>query len=439
MTDFTVVPGASYTITDKDRLLFPALAKTHDVNGVAISKGGSNGIWQFEFYVGGKTVTAGVKDNAALRFDAMEGSLFAYTMPVKITTVTNTVTVEKDVLVYPPAPPVYAQRNGMSLSNSQNGYYENVQTQVAAYVLSGGARAMRVPVKHDLLWQNGAIQDAITLNGYKTKQWLALTPIIDFNLANDVVTVIDDHKYLPIGNPDVLAFWLALGAKLKAMYGNNDKIVLELQNETSQGGWETNWATNLKTVVAALRAAGITYPLIAGWGNWNAVGSYARALSELDAVGGPDKIDPLGKLSFSAHHYPTTSGNDQPKSGQSAPQINGSAVNAGFKAMFDEFKKRGLKIWITEVGSGGGAHGWLGNGSGVAAFDGKAWFTQFTALIAQYPDTVSGVLMWGGGQSWKDDYPFKIEWTKGDWDASKSTEFWQMASAVWQNKHFLPA
>ncbi len=326
------------------------------------------------------------------------------------------------------------QRNGTSLSNSRNGYYEDVPRFIAPYVFDGGARAIRIPIKRSLIWRNGEIQDAIPLNGYATKQWLALKTIIDFAIAEDVAVVIDDHSYSPMGNAELLPFWTALGKKLMATYGVNDLIHLELQNETSSGGWEPSYAANSKALVRGLRAANVPYPIILGWGGWNAVGGYTRALAELDAVGGAGKIDPLGKLEFSAHHYPTTTGNDQPSSGKSAPQIKGSAVAANFKEMFDEFELRGLRVWITEIGLAGGARGWLANGSGVPAFDGKAWLEQFTALVRDYPNTVAGVLAWGGGSAWADTYNFKQEYAKDNCSATKGTEFWRAVSKLWAGR-----
>lgn len=330
-----------------------------------------------------------------------------------------------------PAPMPSQQRNGASMSNSQNGYYENVQRHVAPYVIDGGARALRIPVKRKLLWQNGEIQDAIMLNGYSTKQFLGLKAIIDFALAEDVAVVIDDHSYSGYGNETLLPFWIALGNRLKGIYGDNDLIHLELQNESSAGGWETNYAENARNLIHGIREAGIAYPVILGWGGWNSVGGHKRALAEIDAIGGPEVLDPLGKLSFSAHDYPTTSGNDQPKAGKSKPEIKGGALDPHWDEMFSEFKRRGLRVWITEIGMGGGARGWLENGSDKPEFNGKAWFEAFTAKVKEYPDTVAGVLAWGGGDAWKTDYPFKVEWAKDEWTATKSTEFWRMISAFW--------
>lgn len=416
MTNFTIEPGGTYTLAEGDSLLAPVLLKSRDKAGIAISKAGSADVWTYEYVADKTTRTFKVNGSAALRFAGMEGSLFAYTLPV---------------LVKDGSPVKTGQRNGLSLSNSLNGYYEDVQRMVAPFVFDGGARAIRIPVKHDLLVQNGVVQDAVSLNGYSTKQWLALQKIIDFALAEDVAVVIDDHKYLKYSDPVVLAFWLALGAKLKEVYGDNDLIHLELQNETSKGGWDADYAQSVKALVEALRAAGVNFPVIVGWGDWNAVSSYNKALTAFDAIGGPEKIDPLGKLAFSAHYYPTTTGNDQPASGKNSPQIKGSALSPSFAAMFTEFERRGLGVWITEIGMGGGARGWLSNGSGVPEFNGKAWFDELAALVAKYPKTVKGVLAWGGGSAWADTYPFKIEYAKDNWSATKSTEFWRSITAFW--------
>lgn len=328
--------------------------------------------------------------------------------------------------------PKSAQRNGFSLSNSMNGYYEDVPRFIAAPVIDGGARALRIPIKRKNLWQNGVIQDVVALNGYPTKAWTALKPILEFSFADDVVPVIDDHTYSPYGNEELIPFWVALGSKILAEFGPDVDIRLELQNETSKGGWEVGYADNLKALIKGIRDAGIPYGLIAGWGGWNALSGYTRALSEIDAIGGPDTLDPLGRLEFSAHHYPTTSGNDQAVVGKNAPQIKGTSLSPGWQTAFEEFKRRGLKLWITEIGMGGGARGWLSNGSGAPDFNGEAWFNAFTALVQQYPDTVAGVLAWGGGSAWPDAYPFKLEYAKDNWAATKSTEFWRSITAFWK-------
>lgn len=405
MTD--ILPTSDLvTLASDDRILLPN-KRDADVNGITPSKGwnATAGGWGYSY----PTMT--ISNAAALQFKGEVDGKFAYG------------------LVGATAPTKTRQRNGTSLSNSRNGYYEDVPRFIAPYVFDGGARAIRIPIKRSLLWRNGVIQDAISLNGYSTKQWLALKTIIDFGIAEDVAIVIDDHSYSPMGDSELLPFWTALGKKLMDTYGPNDLIHLELQNETSSGGWSPTYALDSKALIQGIRAAGIPYPIILGWGGWNAVGGYTRALAELDAVG---EIDPLGKLEFSAHHYPTTTGNDQPSSGKSAPQIKGSAVAANFKEMFDEFKRRGLRIWITEIGLGGGARGWLSNGSGVPEFNGKAWLEQFTALVKEYPDTVAGVLAWGGGSAWPNTYPMKQEYEKDNWSATKGTDFWRTVKNLWK-------
>lgn len=406
MTD--ILPTSDLvTLAPDDRILLPK-ERTSDVNGISPSKGwnATAGGWGYSY------PSMMIANAAALQFKGEVDGKFAYGLVGSVATPTKT-----------------RQRNGTSLSNSRNGYYEDVPRFVAPYVFDGGARAIRIPIKRSLLWRNGVIQDAISLNGYSTKQWLALKTIIDFALAEDVAVVIDDHTYSAMGDPELLPFWVALGKKLMDTYGPNDLIHLELQNETSSGGWSPTYAPDSKALIQGIRAAGIPYPIILGWGGWNAVGGYTRALKELDAVG---EIDPLGKLEFSAHHYPTTTGNDQPSSGKSAPQIKGTAVAANFKEMFDEFKRRGLRVWITEIGLGGGARGWLSNGSGVPEFNGKAWLEQFTALVKEYPDTVAGVLAWGGGSAWADTYNFKQEYAKDNWSATKGTEFWRVLKNLWK-------
>lgn len=410
MADLVPQGLTALTLVPDDRVLLPNV-RTVDENGICPSNGydAINKGWKYSY------PTMVVSNAAALQFKGEVDGKFAYGL----------------IGTTPVAVPVSTQRNGVSLSNSRNGYYEDVPRFVAPYVFDGGARSLRIPIKRSLLWRNGVIQDAISLNGYSTKQWLALKDIIDFAVAEDVAVVIDDHTYSAMGDPELLPFWTALGNKLKDTYGDNDLIHLELQNETSSGGWSATYAADSKALVQGLRAAGIPYPLILGWGGWNSVGGFTRALAELDAVGGAENIDPLGKLEFSAHHYPTTTGNDLPKTGQNAPQISGSAVASNFKTMFDEFKRRGLRIWITEIGLGGGARGWLANGSGVPTFNGKAWLEAFTALVKQYPDTVSGVLAWGGGSAWADTYPFKVEYAKDNWSATKGTDFWRTIKNLW--------
>ena len=332
----------------------------------------------------------------------------------------------------PVAPAKPKQRHGTSLSNSQNGYYEDVPKRVAPYVFDGGARAIRIPIKRKVLFQGGEIKDEIMLNGYMTQQFPRLKKIIDFAIAEDVAVYIDDHSYSGYGNEALLPFWTALGTKLQGIYGDNDLIRLELQNESSAGGWETGYAENARALIHGIREAGITYPVVLGWGGWNSVNGHKRALAEIDAIGGTDTMDPLGKLIFSCHDYPTTTGNDQPKSGEKYPEIKGKELDAHWATIFEEFKARGLNLAVTEIGMGGGARRWLSNGSGAPEFNGRAWFEAFTALVVQYPDTVETVLAWGGGDAWKTDYPFKDQYEKDNWPATKATEYWRYLSGFWK-------
>jgi len=97
---------------------------------------------------------------------------------------------------------------------------------------------------------------------------------------------------------------------------------------------------------------------------------------------------------------------------QKAPQIEGSRVSSSFVTFFDACKTRNLQCAVTEIGMGGGARGWLANGSGKPTFDGKAWLTAYSALTDKYKGNLVGTIAWGGGSAWNDAYPFKLEYAK---------------------------
>jgi hypothetical protein len=425
MTDITVTPYQEYQLTNADQLLLPAALKSVDANGLGIAKSrAASGFWNFE-YTGG---TFKLKDSAVLRSAGMAGSMYAYALPTAAAEMERIAAEQAAASLAVPA----RFRHGTALSNSLGGYFEDPARSINPFITDGGIGALRIPLRRANAWRDGVITESIVLNGYATKQWPALVKIIDACLANNVMAVIDDHTYSGYGEPDVLAFWVAMGTKLKEKYGDNDLIVLELQNESSKGGWDANYAQSVKGLVAGIRSAGINYPLAVGWGSWNSIGNFTQAMTQLDAAGGPQSVDPLNKIIWTAHHYPTTTGNDQPTTGKTAPEIKGTTVSAAFKTMFDGCRARGLQCMITEVGLGGGARSWLANGSNTPAFNGKAWFNEFHQLVAQYKGTVVGVLGWGGGMAWADTYPFKMEYAKDSWPQTLATDFWLTARNFWR-------
>jgi hypothetical protein len=211
--------------------------------------------------------------------------------------------------------PAHQFRNGVALSNSQNGYIEDGARFVAPYIVDGGIRSLRIPLKSKYLVANGAVADTVQLNGYMTKEKAALNAVIDLALSHDVTVYLDDHEYRWYSDKEVADFWLPVGKWLMATYGYNDNIVLELQNESGKSCWDPNYARSVKDLVTKLRAAGITYKLAIGWANWNNVGSATRAFTDLDAIGGPHSIDPLNRLIWTGHFYQTMTGNDQATAG----------------------------------------------------------------------------------------------------------------------------
>lgn len=426
-TETPVQPGEIYTLTGEDALLVPSQLRNQDKNGVGIAlpRVDAAGTWPFEFYNGGSLTTFRVKDSAALRYTGKKGDLFAYTLPVKTVTVTTTAPAAA-------AAPAHEFRNGVAMSNSQNGYIEDSVRFVSPYIFDGGIRSIRVPLKAQYLVANGQVADAVTLNGYSTKQKAPLKSLIDLSLANDVQVYLDDHEYRSYSDEAVAAFWLPVGKWLMDTYGYNDNIVLELQNESTKGSWDPAYAASVKNLVTRLREAGIPYKLAIGWGSWNNVGSATRAFSELDAIGGPQSIDPLNRIIWTGHFYQTTTGNDQPTSGQTAPQIKGSTVSASFVTFFDACKIRNLQCIVSEIGMGGGARNWLANGSNTPAFNGKAWFAAYSALTDQYKGNLVGTIAWGGGSAWNDAYPFKVEYAKDSWAQTKATDFFATISPFWK-------
>ncbi len=313
--------------------------------------------------------------------------------------------------------------NGVAMSNTLNGYIEDSSRFVRPYIFALGARSIRLPLKSKNMIVDGEVADAVMINGFMTPQKAPLKRIIDLALANGVLPVLDHHEYRKLSDPAVAAFWLPIGRWLVSTYGPDADIVLELQNETNKAAWDPDYANSVKALVQTIRAAGIRYRLAIGWGGWNSVKGFPRAMADLDAIGGPQAIDPLNRLIWTAHFYQTVTGNDQPAPGRSRPEIKGSAVDPAFRVYFDGCKARALKCMITEMGMGGGARGWLANGSGDPEFNGQAFLSEFSALQAKYPGTVLGTIAWGGGSAWPDTYPLKIEYAKDAWGETSSTEY----------------
>lgn len=346
----------------------------------------------------------------------------------------NLLTVALALLATPDiadAAPAPLFRNGVAMSNSQNGYIEDSSRFVIPYIVDGGIRSLRLPLRSKYLIVNGAVADTVQLNGYPTREKAPLKAIIDLALSHDVTVYLDDHEYRWYSDKEVADFWLPVGKWLMAIYGYNDNIVLELQNESGRSYWDPNYAQSVKDLVTKLRAAGITYKLAIGWANWNNVGSATRAFTDLDAIGGPQSLDPLNRLIWTGHFYQTTTGNDQAKAGQKAPQIAGSSVSSSFVTFFDACKTRKLQCAVTEIGMGGGARGWLANGSGKPAFDGKAWLAAYSALTDKYKGNLVGTIAWGGGSGWNDAYPFKLEYAKDAWPQTRKTDFWATMKRFW--------
>lgn len=313
-------------------------------------------------------------------------------------------------------------RNGIAISNSLNGYIEDPVRFVAPYIFDAGVRAIRVPLKEKFTLVGGTVPETIALNGHPVKLREPLEKLGALAFNNDVQVWYDKHEYQSYG--EVRDFWIMFGKWLMATYPKVDRnlIVLELSNESSKGGWDPNYGPAVKQLVHDIRAAGIPYKLAVGWGNWDSVASSNRAFSELDAVGGANAIDPLKNIVWTGHYYQTTTGNDQPSSGKSKPEIKGSALSPVYREFFEGCRIRRIVCAVTEGSFGGGAHGWLAN-SGDPRFTGKEWLEQYSALEAQYPGTVLGSLVWGGGSAWPDTYALKYEYAKDRWDQTQGTEY----------------
>lgn len=91
--------------------------------------------------------------------------------------------------------PAHQFRNGVALSNSQNGYIEDSARFVAPYIIDGGIRSLRIPLRSRYLVVNGTIANAVLLHDYPTKEKGALKSVIDLALSHDVTVYLDDHEY----------------------------------------------------------------------------------------------------------------------------------------------------------------------------------------------------------------------------------------------------
>ena len=223
-----------------------------------------------------------------------------------------------------------------------------------------------------------------------------IVPAIDEALARGMVVMIDWHEYKWRTAAEQRAFWSRW-----SKYHGNPSVIYDLQNEP--GGFNpttnkwTQWATESRDVIAALRADGITNTISVEWPGSSGVYRFDKhepaskacesAACALDRTGGLGDSNVL----YQAHNYFDSNGSG----------TSGSCGRYGLPGSFLEaLQKRGLRGMIGE--------------SAFGKFDskpsGQCWAlgTQAIATIKANPESYYGVTWWGGGRAWSPGYSFSI-------------------------------
>jgi len=275
-------------------------------------------------------------------------------------------------------------------------------------IIAGGAKAMRFALRSTTIMPGGPPsplhgKPTIGPAGGDFTWWLKT--VVDYAKRcdkADVAFVLDNHTYRQIDDPDIGAFWAAFGAAIKTALGGKfpKKFGIELVNEP-----KSNWpayAAGLKANIKTIRDAGVDCTLFADHGFYSKYSEFAKAMALLDAVGGPEAIDPLNKTIFIVHDYPTPSGNDSP-----AVIKKGMDVRKRYTPFLEEARRRKVCVVMGEIGLGGGSKGFIPAEEG-GTMDGKQFLTDYIALAAEYADVLKGTWGWGAGK-FGATYPFHIE------------------------------
>jgi len=325
----------------------------------------------------------------------------------------------EDVAPTPTAPPVAATgkmavipgweipNNGICITGGETSAGPIGSSAISAY-FPWGIKAMRFALRSTTIMPGGPTsaltgkQNIGPASGTDWDWWLSsMVKAAKLADAAGVAFVLDNHTYRQIDDPDIGAFWAAFGSAMKAKFGGKfpAKFGIELVNEPA-----SNWvayAQGLKDNIATIRKAGVDCTLFADHGFYSKFSEFPKAMALLDAVGGPEAIDPLNKTIFILHDYPTPSGNDNP-----AVIKKGMDVRKRYGPIFDEARKRKVCVVMGEIGMGGG------NGKFLPAeepggMDGEGFVRAYNELAREYSDVLKGTWCWSAGRV-AVAYPFRL-------------------------------
>lgn len=323
-----------------------------------------------------------------------------------------------DVPIVPTLPPVAATgklaiipgwetpNNGICMSGGETSAGPVNGATVAGY-FAWGVKAIRFALRSTTIMPGGP---ASPLHGKPTigpaggdfSWWLkTMTDFAKRCDKADVAFVLDNHTYRQIDDPDIGAFWATFGAALKQSLGGKfpAKFGIELVNEP-----KSNWpayAAGLKANIKTIRDAGVDCTLFADHGFYSKYSEFPKAMALLDAVGGPEAIDPLNKTIFIVHDYPTPSGNDTP-----AVIKKGMDVRKRYTPFLDEARRRKVCVVMGEIGMGGGNGKFL-PAEEAGGLDGEGFVKAYNELAREYSDVLKGTWCWSTGRV-STGYPFRL-------------------------------
>jgi len=272
-----------------------------------------------------------------------------------------------------------------------------------------GAKLVRIATRSTIVMPGGPpspLHGGVTIGAMSKWQLDNLYGLSKRALDKGMSVILDNHSYRQIDDPDIGNFWAAFGAALKVKFGGKfpDRFAIELVNEP-----KSNWpehARGVKANIKTIRDAGVDCALIVDHGFWSKYSSFPNAMAELDKLGGPEAMDPLNKIIFALHDYPTPSGNDIAKTPPLRISGKITSVKARYGPVLEEARRRKVCVLMTEIGMGGGNGKFLpAEGAGM---DGAEFMRQYIALAAEYSDVLKGTAAWGAGRAGT-SYVFRIQ------------------------------
>lgn len=299
------------------------------------------------------------------------------------------------------------QRFGVNISGCEFKVETCPRPADVALYADAGAQAIRLPVRADRL--------------ETPDQLRRLERLVAATTRRGIYVIIDDHRYRPIGDPTVRAFWLRIGP----LFRGNRLVAFDLQNEPRGGTWES-YGREANMLIGALRAAGIDNDILLEWRQSSGANRADKkepadkpcesAFCSLDRAGG--LRDPLGRTLMSPHSYWDSDG-----SGRSGYCRGDTSAKGQLGAVTAAARRRGVRLFLGEF-----AFGKSGVLSPVCAKLGQEMF----AYMRANRDVWAGGTLWGGGPAWSARYTFRLEKAK-DRAATFDTAYGRMIAESWRD------